>query len=101
MRTLLIALHVLLAVAVIAVLVRHLAGRAHEVGEVRAQWSVDHAETERMRAEMTQQKTLLAGLRSRDPYVIELLARERHSYSRPGEFALPQAPAVDKPSGAH
>jgi hypothetical protein len=50
----------------------------------------------RMRHEMELQRTLLGGLRGKDPYVVELMARERHDYSRPGEFALPEAPVVDK-----
>lgn len=103
MRTILIIVHVLAGVVILAYLVRQLAGRAHEVGGVRAQWEVDHADNESMRAEMTLQKSLLNGLRARDPYVIELLARDRHSYSRPGEYTLPPAPTppVDKPTAVH
>jgi hypothetical protein len=103
MRTLLIVVHVLAGVVILAFLVRQLATRAHEVGGVRAQWDVDHASTEVMRAEMGLQKSLLTGLRARDPYVVELLARDRHSYSRPGEYTLPPAPTrpVDKSEVGH
>jgi hypothetical protein len=96
MRSLLIVVHIVAAIALLAILMRQLALRSHDVNEVRAQWTVDHAETMRMRHEMELQRTLLGGLRGKDPYVVELMARERHDYSRPGEFALPEAPVVDK-----
>jgi hypothetical protein len=37
-----------------------------------------------MTQDIDQQKALLAGLSSKDPYVVELLARERLQYSRAG-----------------
>jgi len=103
MRTPFIIVHVLCGVVALAFLVRQLAVRAHEVGGVRAQWEVDHADNEQMRAEMTLQKNLLSGLRAHDSYVVELLARDRHSYSRPGEYTLPPAPtpSIDKSPAAH
>jgi cell division protein FtsB len=98
MRNTLIVLHILLALAVVVALTRQLGVRAGAVSEVRAQAQADHQETASMKSEAELQRNLLAGLRGRDPYVVELLARERLGYTRPGELSPPPAPAVDSPS---
>ena len=36
-------------------------------------------------------------MNAKDPYVIELLAREKLQYGRPGEISPPPVPAIDKP----
>lgn len=95
MRGSLVVLHIVLAVVVVAALCRQLGLRAGAVSEVRAQAQADRAETQRMQREMDLQRNLLGALRAQDPYVVELLARERLGYARPGELAPPPAPVVD------
>lgn len=95
MRSGLLVLHIVLGVVVVAALCRQLGLRAGAVSEVRAQAQADRAETQRMQREMELQRNLLGALRGQDPYVVELLARERLGYARPGELAPPPAPTVD------
>lgn len=96
MRSLLIILHVVLALAVLVVLCRQLGQRLQEVAALRVQAQIDREETARMEREMELQRNLLGGLRASHPFVVELLARERLGYQRPGEYRGP--PAVDKPA---
>ena len=99
MRQTLIVLHVLLGLAVVASLCRQLGLRSGEVSEIRAQAQADRGETLRMQREMDLQRNLLTALRAQDPYVVELLARDRFGYMRPGELAPPPLPAIDSPGG--
>jgi hypothetical protein len=94
MRPLLIALHLLLALTVLVCLVRQLGVRAQEVSDIRGLANREHRDTERMQQETALQQHLLAGIRAKDPYVVELLARERLGYARPNEFA---PPALSRP----
>ena len=89
MRALLIAIHLLFALAVLVLLVRQLGVRAQEVSDIRGLATREHDETVRMNDEMRLHQELLTGMRSKDPYVVELLARQRLGYARPGEFAPP------------
>ena len=93
MRHALIVLHVLLAVAVLASMSRQLGQRQHAVDAVRRQTEADTKEAMGMRAELELGRNLLDGVRTRDPYVVELLARERLGYRRPGELVPP--PMID------
>ncbi len=89
----LIAAHIVFGLAVVAVLVHNLGERAREVNDVRA---IAHAETAaktRIDNENAQLTELLKGRERNDPYVIELLARDRLNYTRPGEIPLPPAGA--------
>ncbi len=89
MRALLIAIHLLFALAVLVLLVRQLGVRAQEVSDIRGLATREHDETVRMNDEMRLHQELLTGMRGKDPYVVELLARQRLGYARPGEFAPP------------
>lgn len=89
MRALLIAIHLLAALAVLVLLVRQLGVRAQEVSDIRGLATREHAETVRMTDEMRLHQELLTGMRTKDPYVVELLSRQRLGYARPGEFAPP------------
>jgi len=85
----LIAAHIVFGIAVVAALVHNLGERAREVNDVKtiAQQETD-AKT-RIANENAQLSELLKGREQMDPYVIELLARERLGYTRPGEIPLP------------
>ncbi len=92
MRHALIVLHLLAAIAVLIVLTRHLGSRAQDVSDLRAIADRERSETESMRVELARQQLLLEGRRQQDPYVIELLARQRLGYIRPGEYTPPPMP---------
>ncbi len=96
MRALSIALHILLGLAVLCTLIRQLGVRAQEVSDIRGLAAQEHHDTERMDREVKLHQELLTGMRAKDPYVVELLARERYSYNRPGEFSPPPLPRTDK-----
>ncbi len=95
-RLALIAAHLALAVAVLAMLSRHLALRAQEANEVRSLAGRDRIETERLRDEIRRLEELRKGVERQDPFVIELLAREKLQWARPGEKSPPAVPTVDK-----
>jgi hypothetical protein len=79
----------------IIALLAHLGERERDVARVKAITQQEHDDTLRMTQDIDQQKALLAGLSSKDPYVVELLARERMQYSRAGEISPPPAPSID------
>jgi hypothetical protein len=96
MRALSIVLHLLIALGVLFLLVRQLGGRAQEVSDIRGLAMQEHLDTVRMEHEAQLHQELLAGIRAKDPYVVELLARDKYSYSRPGEFSPPPLQRADK-----
>ncbi len=95
MRALAIALHLLLAIAVLVFLVRQLGVRAQEVSDIRGLAVREHLDTLRMQHEMKLHQDLLTAMRVKDPYVVELLARDRLNYSRPNEFTPPPIARTD------
>ncbi len=96
LRSALIAVHVLIAIAVLAALCRHLGERAQEVNEVRQVARKEHNDTEHLRDEITRLGDLRAGVERADPYVIELLAREKLHFTRQDEKTPPPLPAIDR-----
>ncbi len=93
----LFVVHAVFATLVVIGLSIYLQEREVEVSRVKQVASQEHQDTARLRSEIEQQKALLAGLRQKDPYVVELVARDRLNYSGPGEIAPPPLPAIDKP----
>ena len=89
MHTALISLHVGIAIAILAIACIHLGNGAQRVSDIRHVAEGEHAAKERMLAERDRLQGLLEGLRKRDPYVIELIARDRLDYHRPGEMTPP------------
>lgn len=96
MRALSIAIHLLLALGVLSLLVRQLGVRAQEVSDIRGLAAQEHLDTERMEREAQLHQELLTAIRAKDPYVVELLARDRYSYNRAGEFSPPPLTRSDK-----
>ena len=92
----LLALHTIFATLVVIALLLHLGEREREVAKVRAIATQEHAETVRSEQDITQQKALLDGLANKDPYVVELLVRDKLQFTGPGEITPPPLPAVDK-----
>lgn len=92
----LLVLHVVLATVAVLGLFAHLEEREREVGRIKDVARQEHEETVRMQQEIAQQQALLDGVGRRDPYVVELIARDRLQYVGPGEFTPPPLPAIDK-----
>jgi cell division protein FtsB len=91
----LVVLHAIFATVIVIALLAHLAERDHDAARIKAITQQERDETTRLTQDIDQQKALLAGLASKDPYVVELLARERLQYSRAGEISPPPAPSID------
>jgi hypothetical protein len=98
-RQALIAVHVLGGLVLVAALCRHLGDRAQEVNQVRVTARQEHEVPQRLQAENARVAELLRGVERQDPYVIELLAREKLGYGRNGEISPPPAPP-EKPAPA-
>lgn len=96
MRPLSIALHILLGLTILVLLVRQLGVRAQEVSDIRGIATHEHSETLQMQHKMQLQQDLLTGMRTKDPYVVELLARQKLNYARPGEFTPPPLAKTDR-----
>lgn len=100
-RTLLLAAHAALALLIIGLLFRQYEERRAQVAETRRAAEADREVTERLARETQVQQDLLRGIKDGDPYVVEMLAREKLRYQRQGEIAPPPRPAVDSPSATH
>jgi hypothetical protein len=93
----LIAAHAIGGIAIVAALCHHLGDRAQEVNGVRVAARSEHEVPARLNRENARLGELLRGVENQDPYVIELLAREKLGYGRPGEITPPPAPP-EKPA---
>lgn len=95
---LLLPVHAAIGLAVIGLLWRQYQERQAAVVEMRRTAADEHAATERARHDNAVAQQLRQGLEQNDPYAVELMARERLQYARPGEIAPPPLPAIDKPT---
>ncbi len=95
-RPIALLFHVAAAIAVVGLLYGQYDARSREVDETRRLAGRERAETARLERENTVHQDLLRGLKDNDPYVVELVARDRLNYARPGEVAPPPLPAIDK-----
>jgi len=86
--------HVAFGTLVVLALYFQLRTREHEVDQLRQMTARECAETKRLQQEILEQENLRDGLVKRDPYVVELLVRDRLQYTRPGEVTPP--PVIDK-----
>jgi cell division protein FtsB len=93
----LFVVHAVFATVVVISLFIYLQEREAEVARVKQVAHQERQETQRLEADIRQQEALLDGLRHKDPYVVELVARDRLRYAIPGEIAPPPLPAIDKP----
>ena len=91
-RQILIGLHVVLGLLMVALLCRSLGDRAQAVNQVRIIARAEHAKTLDVQADIARMDELRKGLERQDPYVVELLARARLQYGKPGEITPPPAP---------
>ena len=98
-RTLLIAAHAAVATAIIAMLYGQYDERQRAVSATRRAADAERRETEAVQRENQVLGDTLKGIKANDPYVVEMLARDKLGYQRPGEMAPPPLPSVDNPAG--
>ena len=91
----LFVLHASFGTLIVLALFFQLRTREHEVDQLRQMTAHENSETKRLQQEIAELENLRDGLVKKDPYVVELLVRDKLQYSRPGEIAPP--PAIDKP----
>ncbi len=92
----LVVVHAVFATVVVISLSIHLRERESEVTQIKQVAHQERQDTLKLQHDIAQQEALLDGLRRKDPYVVELIARERLKYTGPGEIAPPPLPAIDK-----
>lgn len=92
----LLVAHSVAGTLLVIVLLFQLHEREQRLVQLHRDTDRDLAETARMNGEIAELENLRDGLAKKDPYVVELITRQKLGYSRPGEFAVP--PAVDKPA---
>lgn len=93
----LVVVHAVLGTVLVITLFIYLQEREVDVARVKQVAQQERSETQRLQHDIDQQKALIDGLRRKDPYVVELIARDRLKYAGPGEIAPPPLPAIDKP----
>lgn len=91
LRVIGIVLHLVVAVAAIGLLHQQYRQRQIDVAQVQAAAQHERAETQRVENEVAVQQQILGGIREGDPFVVEMLARERLDLTRPGEITPPPA----------
>ena len=96
-RTLLIAAHAALATAIIAMLYGQYDERHRAVAATRQSAAAERGDTHSVQRENQVLSDTLKGIKASDPYVVEMLARDKLGYQRPGEMAPPPLPNVDNP----
>jgi cell division protein FtsB len=89
--------HGMVAILILGVLCHQLKTREQDTEDVRRTAEQERDDTQRMQHENQVQQDLLKGIRQNDPYVVELLAREKLRFAGPGEIAPPQLPPAEKP----
>ncbi len=89
MNAALVALHLIVGIAILAAACIRLGNGAQRVSDIRHVAESEHATKEHMLAERDRLQGMLEGLRKHDPYVIEMIARDRLDYTRPGELTPP------------
>jgi cell division protein FtsB len=93
----LVVVHAVFATVVVISLSIALQEREKEVAQVKRLAHNERVETQQLQADITQQEALIDGLRQKDPYVVELVARDHLNYAGKDEFVPPPLPAIDKP----
>lgn len=89
---LLFALNLTVGTVVVTALVDGLLRREGEVDEMRAAARQERRATAELEREVGVQEALLEGLRNDDPYVIELLARDKLDFRGADEVLPPPLP---------
>jgi hypothetical protein len=85
------------AILILGMLCHQLKLRGQHTEDIRQIASQERGDTQRMQGEIQMQQDLLKGIRQNDPYVVELLAREKLRFAGADEIAPPQLPPAEKP----
>jgi cell division protein FtsB len=93
----LVVVHAVFATVVVISFSIYLRERETDVAQIKQIAQQERQDTTRLQHDISQQEALLEGLRRKDPYVVELIARDRLNYTGVGEIAPPPLPAIDKP----
>lgn len=92
----LVVVHAVFATVVVISFSIYLRERETDVAHIKQIAQQERQDTARLQHDIAQQEALLDGLRRKDPYVVELIARDRLKYTGAGEIAPPPLPAIDK-----
>jgi hypothetical protein len=84
--------HAAIGAGIVAAVWRHHTAREAEVARLRDLAEQERQQTISMERSLARDEALRAGLRVHDPFVVELLVRERLGWTRPGDVALPPRP---------
>jgi cell division protein FtsB len=91
----LLVLHAIFATVILIALAGKLASRQHDLASLRLLAGQEHREVERLAHANDQVRSLVEGIAHKDPYVVELEARDKLHYSAPGDIAPPPLPSID------
>lgn len=91
----LLVLHAAIGTLLVMTLLFQLRDREHRLVQFREDTTREVAEARRLQQEITELESRRDGMARKDPYVVELMVREKLQYTRPGEIVPP--PSVDKP----
>ncbi len=90
----LLVLHAAIGTLIVLTLLFQLRERDRHLTQFREETAREVAETKRLQQEIAELECRRDGMARRDPYVVELMVREKLHYTRPGEIVPP--PSVDK-----
>jgi cell division protein FtsB len=90
-------MHGILATLIVLGLSMHLQQREQDVEKIRSLAATERAETTRLQKDIAQQESIIDGLRRKDPYVVEMITRDKLRYSGSGEITPPPRAVIDNP----
>jgi cell division protein FtsB len=91
----LLVVHAAVGTLLVLTLLFQLRDRERQLVQFREETNREVSETRRLQREIAELESRRDGMARKDPYVVELMVREKLQYTRPGEIAPP--PSVDKP----
>jgi hypothetical protein len=94
-RLILLALHLAGAVVVALWMVERYQQREAAVDALAQRERSESAACEEQRHQLSVQQARLEGIDRQEPYVVELIAREKFGFRSPGEIAPPPMPDSD------
>lgn len=90
----LLVLHAVGGTLLVLTLLFQLRDRERHLTQFREETTREVSETRRLQQEIAELESRRDGMAKKDPYVVELMVREKLQYTRPGEIVPP--PSVDK-----
>jgi cell division protein FtsB len=92
-------IHGIFATLVVLGISMHLQQRELDVQKIRSLAHTERTETARLQHDIAQQEAIIDGLRQKDPYVVEMVTRDKLRYTGNGEITPPPrpGPVIDNP----